>query len=177
MKKMKIFSWAGDLDQLDILKKHGYTPVPLETGDILPSLKTGLIDTTLAPPIFALAGQLDTSAPHMLDLNWAPLVGACVIRKSAWEKIPALTRTALLPAAAKAGADIQASSRKEGDEAVAAMKKRGLMVHNVTPEVDAEFRVAAEKLYPDFRGRIVPVDIFDEVVRLVKEGRAAGGKR
>ena len=151
--------------------------MPLETGDILPGLKTGLIDTTLAPPIFALAGQLDTSAPHMLNLNWAPLVGACVIRKSAWEKIPATTRAALLPAAAKAGADIQASSRKEGDEAVEAMKKRGLIVHDVTPEVEAQFRVVAEKLYPDFRGRIVPADIFDEVVRLVREGRAAGGKR
>ena len=57
------------------------------------------------------------------------------------------------------------------------MKKRGLIVHDVTPEVDAQFRAAAEKLYPDFRGRIVPADIFDEVVRLVKEGRAAGGKK
>jgi len=177
LKKMKIFAWAGDLNQLDIMRKHGYTPVPLETGDILISLRNRLIDTTAAPPIFALAGQLDLTAPHMLNLNWAPLVGACVVRKSVWEKIPAATRDALLPAAAKAGADIQASSRKEGEEAVTAMKKRGLMVHDVTPEVEAQFRATAEKLYPDIRGRIVPADVFDEVQRLVKERRATGGPR
>lgn len=177
LKKMKMFAWAGNLDQLDIMRKHGYTPVPLETTDILISLKTGMIDTTAAPPIWALAGQLATSAPHMLNLNWAPLVGACVVRKTAWDKIPEATRAALLPAAAKAGADMQTKGRKEGEDAVTAMKERGLIVHEVTPELDAQFRAAAEKLYPDFRGRIVPADIFDEVVRLVKAGRTAGGKK
>src|SRR5262245_37779185 len=28
LRKMKIFAWAGSLDQLDIMKKSGYTPVP-----------------------------------------------------------------------------------------------------------------------------------------------------
>ena len=177
LKKRKIFAWAGSLDQLDIMKKHGYTPVPLETADILPGLKTGLIDTTVAPPIYALAGQVDTSAPHMLNLNWGALVGAGVVKKSTWEKIPAATRATLLTAAANAGKQMQASSRKEGDDAVAAMKKRGLIVHDVTPESEAHWRTEAEKLYPDIRGRMVPADIFDEVERLIKEYRATGGKR
>ena len=176
LKSRKLFAWAGNLDQLDIMRRAGYTPVPLETGDILPSLKTGLIDAVAVPPIFALASQLDLSAPHMLDLNWAPLVGACVIKKEAWEKIPSATREELHPAAAKAGKDIQASSRKESDEAVAAMKKRGLHVHEVTPQVEAQWRSEAEKIYPEVRGRLVPADVFDEVQKLVKEYRATGGK-
>jgi TRAP-type C4-dicarboxylate transport system substrate-binding protein len=176
MKRRKLFAWAGDVNQLEIMKKAGYTPVPLETGDILPGLKTGLIDTVAVPPIFALAGQLDTSAPYMLDLNWAPLVGACVVRKSAWEKIPAATRAALLPAAAKAGLEIQANSRKESEKAVVAMKKRGLTVTEVSPEMEARWRHETEKLYPDIRGRLVPADIFDEVMKLVKANRAAGGQ-
>ncbi len=177
LKTKKIFAWAGSLDQLDIMRKHGYTPVPLETSDILPGLKTGLIDTAVAPPIYALAGQLDTSAPHMLNLNWGALVGAAVVKKSTWEKIPADTRAALLSTAANAGRQIQAHSRKEGDDAVVAMKKRGLIVHEVTPEIEARWRAEAEKLYPDIRGRMVPADVFDEVQRLVKEYRATGGKQ
>jgi TRAP-type transport system periplasmic protein len=175
MKTRKMFAWAGDVNQLEVMKQAGYTPVPLETGDILPGLKTGLIDTVAAPPIFALAGQMDLSAPHMLRLNWAPLVGACVVRKSAWEKIPAATREVLLAAAAKAGQDIRANSRRESDEAVAAMQKRGLKVHEVSPEQVEKWRAVAEQLYPSIRGRIVPADIFDEVRKLVKERHAAGG--
>ena len=31
------------------------------------------------PPFFALASQVYTPAPHMLELKWAPLVGALVV--------------------------------------------------------------------------------------------------
>ena len=138
LKRMKTFVWAGNVEHMDIMRKAGYRPVGLETGDILPGFKTGLINTAVVPPIFALAGQLDLSAPHMLDLNWSPLIGACVVKKQAWEKIPAPTRTALLEAAAKAGRDIQASSRKESELAIAAMQKRGLKVHKVSPEAGGQ---------------------------------------
>jgi TRAP-type C4-dicarboxylate transport system substrate-binding protein len=171
LKKMKIFVWAGDVVQMDMMRKAGYGPVGLETGDILPGLKTGLINTAALPPIFALAGQLDMNAPHMLDLNWAPLVGACVVKKDAWDKIPAETRLLLRDSATTAGKEIQAKSRVEGDLAVEAMKKRGLTVHPVLPEVESQWRAAAELLYPDIRGQLVPSDIFDEVQRLVKTRR------
>ena len=41
----------------EIVKAAGFQPIPLETADILPGLKTGLIDAVPAPPFFALAGQ------------------------------------------------------------------------------------------------------------------------
>jgi TRAP-type C4-dicarboxylate transport system substrate-binding protein len=172
LKKMKIFVWAGDVAQMDMMRKAGYRPVGLETGDILPGLKTGLINTAPVPPIFALAGQLDINAPHMLELNWAPLVGACVVKRDAWEKIPGETRRLLLEAAAGTGREIQAKSRQESDQAVAAMKKRGLVIHPVTPEVEAQWRTAAEQLYPEIRGQMVPAEIFDEVQKRVKARRA-----
>src|ERR1041385_942119 len=128
MKKMKVFVWAGNVAQVDIMKKHGYNPVPLETGEIVPGLRTGLINPVPAPPVFALAAQIDTSAPHMLGLRWAPLVGACVVKKDSWDKIPAEAREPMLKAAGDAGREIRANSRKESDESVAAMKKRGLTV-------------------------------------------------
>jgi TRAP-type C4-dicarboxylate transport system substrate-binding protein len=177
MKKRKVFVWAGNTAQVDIMKKHGYKPVPLETGEILPGLQTGLIDAVPAPPIFALATQIDTRAPHMLDLRWAPLVGACVIKKETWEKISADAREAMLKTAAEAGKEIRSNSRKESDESLAAMKKRGLKVHPLSAEQEALWRAGAEEIYPDIRGRIVPADIFDEVQRLLKDYRAGGGKR
>src|SRR5215471_1589286 len=108
---MKIFIWTGSPDQATIMRRAGYTPVPLETSDILPGLQTGLINTACVAPIFALATQLDLRAPHMLNLDWAPLVGACVIKKDVWEKIPQEARGPLLAAANRAGKEIRANSR------------------------------------------------------------------
>jgi len=176
LKRMKVFSWAGNADEINILRHAGFNPVALETSDILPGLQTGLINAVSVPPIFALAGQLDLRAPHMLKLNWAPLVGACVVKKTTWDKIPAEAKDALLAAAEKAGKEIRDNSRKENEEAVAAMQKRGLQVHDPTPEQVKAWQIEAEKSYPEIRGRIVPADIFDEVQRLLKEYRAAGGK-
>jgi TRAP-type C4-dicarboxylate transport system substrate-binding protein len=168
---MKLFVWAGNADQVEIYRTAGLNPVPLETADILPGLQTGLIEATPAPPVFALATQLDTRAPYMLELNWGPLVGACVVRKQTWEKIPESVRTELLKSAVAAGLEIKASARKESEDSVAAMEKRGLKVTKVTPEVEAAWRTAAEAAYPKIRGTIVPEDIFDKALSLIREYR------
>ena len=57
--------------------------------------------------------------------------------------------------------------------AIEAMVKRGLTVHPAGPDVEAEWRLAAEGAYPRIRGTIVPADIFDEVKRLSSEYRAS----
>jgi len=176
LKKLKLFTWAGNPEQVVIYKSGGFNPVPLETADIVPGLQTGLIEATPAPPVFALASQIDGRAPHMLELNWAPLIGACVVRRQAWEKIPADTRAKLLEASAAAGKEIKANGRRESDESVAAMEKRGLKVTRVTPEIEAAWRTEAEAVYPKIRGKLVPADVFDEALRFIREYRANQGK-
>ena len=173
MKQRKLFAWSGSVDQVNIMKQLGYNPVPLETADILTSLQTGLINAVSVPPLYAARSQFHTYAPHMIDLKWAVLVGGLVIKQDVWERIPADTRKVLAEAAEAAGREIQANGRKEGDEAVAAMEKRGLKIHRVTPEMEARWIAAAEETYPKIRGTIVPADIYDEVKRLLEEYRSA----
>jgi len=176
MKRRKIFVWAGDTAQVDIMKGLGYNPVPLETADILTNLQTGLINAVPCPPIFAARLQFQTYASHMLNLNWAILVGGLVIKQEVWDRIPSQTQAVLLEAARQAGHEIQVNGRKEGEEAVAALQKRGLTVDAVTPEIEAQWRNEMERIYPRIRGPIVPVDIYDEVQRLLKAYRSGGGK-
>ena len=173
LKKLKLFTWAGNPDTLNLYKSTGFNPVPLETADIVPGLQTGLIEAAPAPPVFALATQIDTRAPHMLELNWGPLVGALVIRKATWEKIPETLRTELLKSAAAVGAEIKAAGRKESDEAVKAMEKRGLKVTKVSPELAEAWRKASEAAYPQIRGKIIPADIYDQTMSLISEYEAA----
>ncbi len=173
IKRLKIFVWAGDTYLVDLLKALGYQPVALETADILPSLQTGLINVVNMPPYMALAAQIDAPAPHMLDLKWAPIVGGTVVRKDTWDRLQPGAHESMRKAALAAGAKLREASRKENEEAVAAMRKRGLQVHPVTQEVEAEWRRFAESVYPKIRGNMVPADMFDETQRLLKEFRNA----
>lgn len=176
LKRHKIFAWAGDTYQVDLVKSLGYQAVPLVSGDILPGLQTGLISAISTAPFYALAAQIYGPARHMLDMNWAPLVGATVIRRKTWEAIPAATREVLAASARKAGVEMRARGRAEGEQAVEAMKKRGLQVHAASPQIEAEWRRFAEQIYPKIRGAMVPADLFDEVERLLKEYRARPAK-
>ncbi len=179
LKKTKLFVGAGSAAELESYRSVGCNPVPLETVDILPNLQTGLINAVALPPSIALAAQVDGAAPHMLDLDWAPLVGAAVITKKTWDAIPPEGREALRKAATETGKLLKADGRRESAESVEAMRKRGLTVHAVTPEVEAEWRRVVEAAYPKIRGVIVPADIFDEVVIQLKAYRTAreGNKR
>ncbi|MEY3469220.1 MAG: hypothetical protein RL203_1314 [Pseudomonadota bacterium] len=171
-KKMKFFSFAGESEQQEIMKSLGYTPVPLETADILPAIQTGMINVVPSTPYFALATQVFNTAPNMLEINWAPIVGALVVTQKAWDDMTPAGQQALKAAGEKAGAQIRNKARQEVEEAVDAMKKRGLVVNKPNAEQQREWNDLAEKLYPRIRGNLVPAETFDEVFKHLKAFRA-----
>jgi TRAP-type C4-dicarboxylate transport system substrate-binding protein len=150
----------------------GYQPVVLETADMLPGLQTGLVNAVPVTAMWALASQIDRIAPHMLDLRWAPIVGATVIKRDVWDALSPAGREAMRSAAAQAAARLRGEREVADAEAVAAMQKRGLTVHTPTPEVEAEWRQLAESVYPKIRGAMVPADMFDAVQRTLARYRS-----
>ncbi len=171
-RKMKFFAWGGETEQQDIMKSLGYTPVPLETSDILPAIQTGMINVVPSTPYFALASQIYNTAPNMLDINWAPIVGALVVTRKAWDDMSPAVQDALRQASDKAGLQMRTQARQEVDDAVEAMKKRGLVVNRPNPEQLREWNALAEAVYPRIRGSMVPAETFDEVIALLKAYRA-----
>ncbi len=172
LKKTKLFVTADDKDEVEIIKSLRLQPVPLEWTDVLMSLKTGLVDTVPSTPFLCLAGQFDLSAKHLLQLNYVPLIGATVITKKTWDALTPANRDEMRKAAIEAGKQMQIRSRAENMAAIEAMKRRGLQVHPVPPELEAEWRQFLEGVYPKVRGTMVPPEVFDEVQRLLADYRA-----
>jgi TRAP-type C4-dicarboxylate transport system substrate-binding protein len=173
-KQIKLFTWAGDAEELELWKASGFRAVPLAATDILSGLETGLIEGVPTTPLYAELNQSYRVAPYLIDVKWAPLVGATIIKKQTWETFPAEKRAEMLQAARDAGEALRGGIRKMGDEAITAMQKRKLTVVPVSPSVIADWRREVEAVYPKIRGRWVPADIFDEVKRLRDEYRAKG---
>lgn len=171
-KKMKFFAWGAEAEQQEIMKSLGYTPVPLEPTDILPAIQTGMINVVPSTPYFALASQIYNSAPNMLEINWAPIVGAFVINKKTWDEMSPDAQKILRTSSDDAGAVIRKQARKEVEEAVEAMKKWGLQVNQPNAEQMKEWRALSEALYPRIRGKMVPADTFDEVFAHLKTYRS-----
>ncbi len=172
IRQMKLFTMAGDAEALELYESAGFHPVPLATTDMLPALQTGLIDAFDVPPLLALLNQWFGVAKYMTDVRWAPLVGATIVSKRTWERIPEAIRPGMLAAARSAGERLRGEIRKMGDDAVEAMKKRGLTVITPDEATLAGWRREVEEAYPKLRGRLVEAALFDEVRRLRDEFRA-----
>jgi len=171
LKTAKMFVWAGDATSLDLWKSAGFNPVPLPATEIATALQTGLVNALGCPPQVAVISQYYNYAKNMTDLPWQLLLGATVINKSVWDRIPADVRPALLQAARESGARLQEEIRKSGDRDVEAMRKRGLNVVAVDARAREQWKKTAESLYPRIRGGIVPADAFDEALRYRDEYR------
>jgi len=170
-----MFAWAGDTAQISLMRAMGCQPVALDTTDILLGLNTGMVNTVPVPPLIALASQIYRPAPHMLVMDWAPIVGAAVVRLDAWEKIPAPIQARLLASAERAGEKLRTRGRQENDEAIRAMEEHGLKADPLTPQAAREWQELATDLYPRIRGSVVPADIFDAVEKHLREFRAKAG--
>ncbi|HUP45597.1 MAG TPA: TRAP transporter substrate-binding protein DctP [Thermoanaerobaculia bacterium] len=173
LRKAKLFTWAGDVSTVDLYRKSGFQPVPLETSDILPSLQTGMINAVPLPPYVAMTTQVFMHAPYMLQLDWAPLVGALVVTEKSWNRLTPGQQRELARAAGAAGALMRKRNRLESDQAVAKMQQRGLKVTPVSPAVKAEWRKAVEQRHAHFRGSRIPADLFDEVMSHLAQYRSA----
>lgn len=171
-RKTKLYIVAGDAKAENFYKLAGFRPVPLASTDILPMLQTGVIDAFQVPPLFALSGQFFGLAKYMSDVKWAPLVGATLVSKKAWDRIPAELRPKLLASARVAGGKFRTEIRALSDQAIAEMEKRGLTVVKTTDAQRADWQKEAEAVWPRLRGPYVPPALFDEVKTIRDEYRA-----
>lgn len=166
----KVFTWNGDPGAEAAWKAAGFHPVVLSSTDLVPSLTSGMINIIGQSPLYVYTTNLYSRANNMLDMHWGFLTGATVVRKDTWEKIPADVRPKLLEIAEDYGKKTRDDVRKQNEDAIQQMKKRGLNV--VQPSNIQAWHKAAEQANIVVRGKVVPEEIYDEVKRLRNEYRA-----
>jgi TRAP-type C4-dicarboxylate transport system substrate-binding protein len=172
MKSAKLFAWEGDPDSVEAWKAGGFHPVVISSTDIVPSLQTGMIDAVALAPLYAFSSRIFERAKYMVDVPWAPLTGATVVRKDAWEKVPADLRPKLIEISRDFGKKIDAEVRRMDTEALETMKKQGLTI--IKPADISAFKKAADAGYSAIRGKVVPAATFDQVKKLVDEAHTKG---
>lgn len=173
MRDSKVWVWEGDPKSVEAFRLAGLSPVVLSSADIVPSIQTGMIDCVPNVPLYMLTTRLFERAPHMMDTPWAYMIGATLVKKDTWEKIPADLRPKLVAIAQELGDRIDAEVRRLNQDAVAAMQKQGL---KLVPGDAQAWRTAMDKALPVVRGGVVPADFYDQVVK-AREGCKAEAKK
>ena len=171
LKSAKLFTWAGDDKYTELWKGAGFNAIPLPATEISTALQTGLVNAICTTPQVAALMQWYNHAKNMTDINWGLLVGAIVVNKSAWEKIPADVRPAILEVTRETGHQLSKATRADEIESVEAMKKRGLNVVKPGPAEIESWRKFTESVFPLVRGKYMPAEAFDAALKFSGEYR------
>jgi TRAP-type C4-dicarboxylate transport system substrate-binding protein len=170
---VKMWMWAHDPHAVQVFKEVGFNPVVLSSVDMIPSLQTGMIDAVPATSMVALSVQVGRLAPHMIDVRWAPVIGAIVISKKAWDKVPEALRPQLRAAAAEVGLKLRTDVRAQSEQAVDAMVKGGLKVHKPDSTALEAWKAKAAKAREMSRGKAVDAALMDKALSLRDKARAS----
>ena len=181
LRKLKLFTWAGDAEAVEVWRSAGFNPVPLPSTEIATALQTGLVEALGAPPQVAVISQFFTNARNMTDLRWQLLPGRDDHHEGHLGEDPRRRcGRRCSRSSQEAGARLQKEIREAEARDIEAMKKRGLTVVPVSAAQRAQWQKLTESLYPRIRGKIVPAEAFDEAMRYRDEYRkqrgAAAGK-
>jgi len=176
LKKLKMYVVSGDDQYAELVKNAGLNPVPLPSTEIATALQTGLVQAITMTSQGVLLLQWYKQLNHMTDLKWAVLMGGIVITKSAWEKIPAEVRPAMMQASLKASQRLQEFSRQADQADMEALKKNGVEVVSVDAKVLGEWRRLIEGVLPKVRGSYVPAELLDTALELRDQCRRHADK-
>jgi TRAP-type transport system periplasmic protein len=158
LKRVKLYTSAGNDRMVQWFKANGFEPRAMAMTDILTGLTTGMLEGLPTTPLAAMLFQWYRQTPYMLELGLAPIVGADVITKKAWNAIAEADRAKMLVAADGVEKRLQVEVPKLDANAVATMTKNGL---TVTKATGPEWRAQLDGLAKTMRGEMVPQDIFD----------------
>ena len=161
VRRLKLFTSAGDAETERLYNEFGFHVVPLALTDLVTALQTGMIDAFSTVPLFAQLQESYKLAPHMIDVPWMPLVGGTVISQQAWEQIPAGSRAAMLEAAHASGERLRSGHPWDGRPGGARNgEARPRRRPSRTPPRAPCGKSSAESTYGRLRGSYCPADLL-----------------
>jgi TRAP-type C4-dicarboxylate transport system substrate-binding protein len=171
LKKQKLSVSSGEPEMEQAWKKSGYHVVPTELKDLMMSLQSGMVEAFYLPPVLAGAGQYFPFAPHMNSLNIAPLVGGLVIVNRIWDKVPESYKQPMMDAVKKVEATLAGKTDALERDALATMKKNGLIIHEASADSLPQWQEAASKGMDELVGKKFSKEIYDKLLKMLQEYR------
>ena len=139
--------WVPDNDpgSARALRAFGITPIPLPIVDVLGGLQTGLIDCVAAPPVGAVALQWHTRVSHVLDVPLIYVYGLFALDKRRLERLSAADQAVVRRVMGEVVGQVNARSRRDHEQASAALANQGLQWRSASPGEMAEWHRLAEQ--------------------------------
>ena len=136
LKKKRIWLWQGDPVGIAFFNASGISPVPLPLTDVYTSLSTGLIDTTIAPPLGAIAFQWFTKTPYMSEVPLSNGIGGLLVSRAFFTQLPADLQLLLQKTGKQTSARLITETRLDNEKSLTVLRQNGVKTTLAWKDVD-----------------------------------------
>ena len=168
LRKGKVWIWEDTAIGRAVFKELGINGIPLGIPDVLVSLQTGMIDTVYASPAAAISMQWFTRVSYMTDVPLSYSVGAAVLHKSAFEKIPPALRATVEEVFRRHLALLKENVRKEDQKAISVLTKQGIKLVSPNAKEVKEMEALSMKGVDTLGEDVFPKKTLAEAKALLK---------
>ncbi|MCK5077345.1 MAG: TRAP transporter substrate-binding protein DctP [Calditrichia bacterium] len=167
----KMWTWEGDPVASATFGALEVTPVPLAITDVLTSLQTNLIDAAYTGPSACVALQWHTKVEYVTNLKLANAVGAVLISKKRFNRIPAEYQIILKDLGRQYMKKLTKISRADNAEALMLMEENGIKKVEVDKKDMPFFIEAGKKAREKMAGSLFGKDLLERLESAVAEVR------
>ncbi|MBI9076622.1 MAG: TRAP transporter substrate-binding protein DctP [Desulfatibacillum sp.] len=170
-KKARFVTWCGDIEE-QLLSALGASAIPVNAPELNTSLRQGIADAYIGPPIWALSTQMYSVVRYIsaLDVRYSPSV--FIITMEAWEALPPEHQKNIMKSREAWQTDFCLGSRVDNDKCLEAMFKYGVTRVTMDPKME---EALYEKLRPTWdelaEDEQFPREILDEIIKHLDDYR------
>ncbi len=178
MKKRRIWLWQGDPLGTAFFAASGLSPVPLPITEVFTSLSTGLIDTTIAPPLGAIALQWFTKTPYMTNIPVMDGIGGLIVSRKFFDGLPKDLQQLLRRTGEEAGTRLLVETRRDNEKSLAVLKQHGVIFTNEWKDKDSDLYDLRDRAAAMLaRDGYIPAPLYEKARKSLNDYRAHKGRK
>lgn len=178
LKKRRIWLWQGDPLGTAFFAASNIAPVPLPITEVFTSLSTGLIDTTVAPPLGAIALQWFTKTPYMTEIPMANGIGGMVVSSKFYNGLPKDLQELLSRTGRETSDKLIIETRKDNEKSLGVLKQNGVTFTMSWKDIkEADVINIRDRAAADLaKSGYIPADLYERARKSLAEYREKKAK-
>lgn len=173
MRNVKMWIWEGDPIAEATFAALNIKPIPLSITDVMSSLQTGMINGVYGSPLSVIALQWFARMKYVFAQPLTNASGAVLISKKSFDTLTPADQKTMLALGDKYFRALTLQSRKENDQSIGILKKKGLVfTEPANPAVVTELEKSGEQARQALVGKLYSKELLDKVESALKAFRA-----
>jgi len=172
IRNSKLWAWQGDPLASALVDAFGVTPVLLSVPEVLTAMQTGMINTLYCAPMAAVSMQWFTRVKYMYPEPITNSMGAVLLSKKLFDKIPAEHQETLLNISRNKLKELTEITRNDNKVSIEEMKKSGIQLSQFPSDTEMkEYSDIGEKVKNELIGSLYSAELLAEVEKALEDYR------